>query len=64
MDDEIIYSLCFNSAECFDSTSSTAIIILVKNLESLSSLIFQHFYPCDEGWRYTTPRMSKGVVTS
>ena len=38
MDDEIIYSWCFNFVECFDLTSSAAIIVLVKNLESLSSL--------------------------
>ena len=37
MDDEIIYSWCFNSVECFDSTSSFAIIFLVKNLESFLS---------------------------
>ena len=38
MDDDIIYSWCFNSVECFDSTSSVAIIVLVENLESFSSL--------------------------
>ena len=38
MDDEIIYSWCFKFVECFDLTSSAAIIVLVKNLESLSSL--------------------------
>ena len=38
MDDEIIYSWCFNSVECFDSTPSAEIIILVKELESFSSL--------------------------
>ena len=42
MDDDIIYSWCFNSVECYYSTSSAAIIILVKNLESLSSLRSQH----------------------
>ena len=36
MDDEIIYSWCFNSVECFDSTPSAAIIILDKDLESFS----------------------------
>ena len=35
MDDEIIYSWCFNSVECFDSTSSAAIIIFFEKLESL-----------------------------
>ena len=43
MDDEIIYSLCFNSVECFDSTPSAAIIVLVENLESLLSLRSQQF---------------------
>ena len=38
MDDEIIYSWCFNDVECFDSTPSAAIIILDKALESFSSL--------------------------
>ena len=38
MDDGIIYSWCFNSIECFDSTPSTVIIILVEDLESFSSL--------------------------
>ena len=38
MDDEIIYSWCFNSVECFDSTPSAAIIILDEDLESFSSL--------------------------
>ena len=38
MDDEIIYFWCFNHIKCFDSTPSTAIIIFVKNLESLLSL--------------------------
>ena len=42
MDDEIIYSWCFNSVECFDSRSCAAIIALVENLESLSSLRSQH----------------------
>ena len=32
MDDEIIYSWCFNSVECFDSTSSAAIIIFNEDL--------------------------------
>ena len=32
MDDDIIYSWCFNSVECFDSTPSDAIIVLVKKL--------------------------------
>ena len=35
MDDEIIYSWCFNSVECFDLTPSGAMIALVGNLESL-----------------------------
>ena len=38
MDDGIIYSWCFNSIECFDSTPSIVIIILVEDLESFSSL--------------------------
>ena len=38
MDDEIIYSWCFSSVECFDSTPSAAIIVLVDKLESLWSL--------------------------
>ena len=38
MDDEIIHSWCFHDVECFDSTPSTAIIILDKDLESFSSL--------------------------
>ena len=38
MDDEIIYSWCFNSSECFDSTPSAAIIILDEDLESFLSL--------------------------
>ena len=37
MDDEIIYSWSFNFVECFDSTSFVAIIVLVENVESLSS---------------------------
>ena len=44
MDDEIIYSWCFNSIECFDSTPSTTIIILVKNLKSLLSLRSQQYH--------------------
>ena len=42
MDDEIIHSWCFHDVECFDSTPSAAIIILDKDLESFSSLRFQH----------------------
>ena len=42
MDDEIIYSWCFNDVECFDSTPSAAIIILDKALESFSSLRSLH----------------------
>ena len=38
MDDDIIYSWRFNVVECFDSTPSVVIIILVENLESFSSL--------------------------
>ena len=38
MDDKIIYSWCFNFVECLDSTSSAASIILIKTLESMSSL--------------------------
>ena len=46
MDDEIIYSWCFNDVKCFDSTPSAAIIILDKYLESFSSLRSQHVeYP-------------------
>ena len=33
MDDEIIYSWCFNSVEYFDSASSAAMIVLVEELE-------------------------------
>ena len=35
MDDEIIYSLCFNFVECFDSTSSTSIIFFGKKFGDL-----------------------------
>ena len=42
IDDEIIHYLCFNFVKCFDSMSSATIDILVKNLESLSSLGSQH----------------------
>ena len=42
MDDEIIYYWCFNYVKCFDSTPSPAIIVLVDNLESFSSLRSQH----------------------
>ena len=42
MDDEIIYSWCFNDVEYFDSTPSAAIIILDKDLESFPSLRSQH----------------------
>ena len=35
MDNEIIYSWCFNYVECSDSTPSTAIIVLVKKLGEL-----------------------------
>ena len=45
MDDEIIYSWCFNDVECFDSTPSAAIIILDKDLESFSSLKSQQLGP-------------------
>ena len=38
MDDKIIYSWCFNYVEYFDLTSFVAIIVLIKTLESLSSL--------------------------
>ena len=47
MDDEIIHSWCFNSVECFDSTPSAAIIILVKDLESFSSLRSQQLVDRD-----------------
>ena len=43
MDDEIIYSWCFNDVKCFDSTPSAAIIILDKDLESFSSLRSQQW---------------------
>ena len=36
--DMIIYSQCFNLFKYFDSTSFIAIDVLIKNLESLSSL--------------------------
>ena len=42
MDDEIIHSWCFHDVECFDSTPSTAIIILEEDLESFSSLRSHH----------------------
>ena len=42
MDDEIIYSWFFNFVECFDSTLSATIIVLVEELESFSSLKSQH----------------------
>ena len=42
MDDEIIYSWCFNLVECFDSTSSIVIISLTKTVESLSSFRSQY----------------------
>ena len=43
MDDEIIYSWCFNDVEFFDSTPSAAIIILDKDLESFSGLGSQKY---------------------
>ena len=43
MDDEIIYSWCYNDVECFDSTPSATIIILDKDLESFSSLRSQQY---------------------
>ena len=45
MDDEIIHSWCFHDVECFDSTPSTAIIILDKDLDSFSSLRSQQSAP-------------------
>ena len=42
MDDEIIYSLCFNFIEYFDTTSLATIDILIKILERFSSLKSQH----------------------
>ena len=45
MDDKIIYSWCFNSVEYFDSTPSAAIIVLVEELESFSSLRSQQDAP-------------------
>ena len=44
IDDEIIYSWCFNPVEYFDSTSSAIIIILDEILESFSSLRSQQWY--------------------
>ena len=38
MDDEIIYSWCFNFVECFVSTPSAEIIVLVDILQCFSSL--------------------------
>ena len=35
MDDDIIYSWCFNSVVCFDSTPSIAIIVLGRKLGEL-----------------------------
>ena len=49
MDDEIIYSWCFNFVECFDSTPYVAIIVLVENLESLLSLKSQHVVRLSRG---------------
>ena len=43
MDDEVIYSWCFNSLKCFDLTSSIARIILVENSESLLSFRSQQY---------------------
>ena len=51
MDDEIIYSWCFNCVDCFDSTPSAAIIVLEKILESFSSIRSQQLTQemrCDE----------------
>ena len=53
MDDEIIYSWCFNVVECFDSTPSAAIIILVDNLERLWSLRSQQ----DPRWPHVACRL-------
>ena len=44
MDDEIIYSWSFYYVEYFDSTPSAAIIVLVENLKSFSSLRSQYWY--------------------
>ena len=57
MDDEIIYSWCFNSVECFDSTPSAAIIVLVKNLESFSSLKSQQDALQEVGFLVSSPKM-------
>ena len=38
IDDKIIYSWCFKFVECFDSASFIAFNVLIKTLESLSSL--------------------------
>ena len=48
MDDEIIYSWCFNTVESSDSTPSTATIVLVEILESLSSLRSQQYLQRNE----------------
>ena len=53
MDDEIIYSWCFNAVECFDSTPSAAIIILVDNLERLWTLRSQQ----DSRWPHVACRL-------
>ena len=45
MDDEIIYSWCFNYVEYFDSIASAAIIVFVENLESLTILRSQQELP-------------------
>ena len=47
---------CFNSVGCFDSTSFAAIIVLVKNLESFSSLKSQQ-----RGWSGGGREMLEGV---
>ena len=45
IDDEIIYPCYLNFVEWFDSTFSTAINVLIENLDSLSSLSSQHNLP-------------------
>ena len=45
IDDEIIYSWCFNFVKYFDSTPSSAIIILDEDLEGISSLRSQQERP-------------------
>ena len=50
MDDEIIYSWCFNFVECFDSTSSAAIVVLVETWRACQASD-PSMYTHDVPWR-------------